>query len=310
MKKFALVLVFAMAACGRDNSNTGGAGGSAGTGGTGGMAGTGGSGGGMVSTIANLRMHPPGDGVAVTLQNVVVVQRVDSSKHGDVYVQDMGGGMYSGIHVYCNYDTANNPPKCPMNRTAIQGIHRGDVVNVAGNFKNFMFTQPTGAPTELEVEAPMITSTGQTGTPTAINVTASQVAKGVATGGMNPVPPPPALDGVYVKVTDGPFMVSNANPIEFQGPCPVMTDAGQTMTSFGVEATHGSDTLALGLTFHTSMNNTTSLTYCTGTCFGCTNEISGHTFSTVSGIAAGSSDSSTAQVFFEIMPTIDTDLPQ
>lgn len=297
------VMGLAFAACGRDSTGSGGAGGTAGAGGTGGTGGTGGSGGGMGTTIKNLRMNPPGIGTTVTLSNVVVVQRVDSTKHGDVYVQDMGGGMYSGIHLYCNYGGTN--PNCPMQRSQIQTVLRGQVVNVTGNYKPFMYNTPPGAPTELEIDAPMITSTGMTGTPTAINVTASQVAKGVAS---MTTPPPAALDGTYVKVTDGPFMISDVMAMEFEGTCPV-GDGGNTW--FGVDATGSGQTLALSLTFHTSSTNSTSLSWCSGTCFGCmpAMELSGHTFSTVSGIAAGSSNAGNNSIFLQIMPTIDTDLP-
>src|SRR5438552_1233745 len=128
MHSLALICVtgMALAACGRSDNGTGGAGGSAGAGGAGGSAGTGGSGGGMGTTIASVRMTPPGIGSAVTFNNVVVVQRVDSSKHGDVWVQDMNGGPYSGIHLFCNYGGSN--PNCPMTRTQIQTILRGQVV--------------------------------------------------------------------------------------------------------------------------------------------------------------------------------------
>jgi hypothetical protein len=300
MKKFALVLVFAMAACGRDNTGTGGSGGAGGTGGT---AGTGGTGGGMATTIAALRTNPPGEGVTVTLNNVVVVQEVDSTKHGDVYVQDMGGGAHTAIHLFCNYGGMN--PNCLMEtRQQIQMIQRGQVINVTGNVKHFKSSSaPASFPGELELDAPVITSTGMTATPTATNVTASQVAESATATN--------TYEGTYVKVTDGPFMISNVMPTAFEGTCPIMTDGGSSpMTWFGVEATHTSQTLAIGLTFHTETTNPGSLSWCSGTCFTCPTamQLSGHSFSTVAGLADVDFNSSTATLLFKVMPTVDADL--
>jgi hypothetical protein len=298
------VAVLSFAACGRDSTGSGGAGGTAGSGGSGGAGGsggTGGSGGGMVTTIKALRMNPPGIGVTVTFNNVVVVQRVDSSKHGDIWVQDMGGGAYSGIHVYCNYGSTTSP--CQTSRTSIQTILRGQVVNITGVYQPYTPTTPTGSPTQLEINNPAITNTGMMATPMAMNVTAADVAKDATLANTA------QYQGSYVKVTDGPFMISDVMPVTFQGACPAADANGNTW--FGVEATGSGKTLEIGLTFHTSSTNTTSLTWCSGACFMCPTamELSGHTFSTVSGIAEPDSNSSTNAIFFKVMPTVDTDLP-
>src|SRR5262245_44324614 len=82
-------------------------GGGAGTGGAGGSGGSGG--GGAVQSIRSLRMTPPMDGTPVTVKAAVVVGWVTSRSRGDIYVQDMGGGEYSGIHLYCNFTSMTSP---------------------------------------------------------------------------------------------------------------------------------------------------------------------------------------------------------
>jgi len=99
-------------------------------------------------------------------------------------------------------------------------------------------------------------------------------------------------------------------PTAFEGTCPIASDAGSSQTWFGVEATKGNQTLAIGLTFHTSSTNPGSLSWCSGTCFTCpaANQLMGHTFMTVSGFADVDFNSSTNTLLFKIMPTVDADL--
>jgi hypothetical protein len=295
--------VLSVAACGRDTNGTGGAGGTAGAGGS---AGTGGSGGGMGTTIKNLRMTPPGIGTSVTLNNVVVVQSVTSMKHGDIWVQDMGGGQYSGIHLFCNY--GGTTPNCTMTpRASIDALNPGMVINVTGNYKPFTPSQPAGAPTQLEIDAPVITTTTMTATPMPLMVTAADVAKDVA------VADSAKYHGVYVKVTPGPFTISSTPAQEFLGTCPIMNDAGATMTYFGVEATGQGKTLSIGLNFHTSSMHMNSLNKCyMDNCFYfCTaaNALTNQMFQSISGIVEPDSDaSSNVMSFIKIMPTVDADL--
>lgn len=88
--------------------------------------GGGGGGGSMVDapaaavSIKSVRMTPPGRGAEVTFANVVVTAVVESSKYGHVYVQDQGGGEYSGIQLFCNYGGAH--PDCSMTKAQIEAL--------------------------------------------------------------------------------------------------------------------------------------------------------------------------------------------
>jgi len=64
---------------------------------------TGGDSGNTAMSVKDIRMNQPTNGAAITLQNVVVTAHVSSSKYGHIYVQDQGGGQYSGIQLFCNY---------------------------------------------------------------------------------------------------------------------------------------------------------------------------------------------------------------
>jgi hypothetical protein len=245
-------------------------------------------------------MTPPTPSTQIQFQYVVIVQLVTSSRYGDIWVQDSGGGQYSGIHLFCNYGGSN--PSCSMTKAQVDALHRGQVVNVSGKYDPYTPSAPVGAPTQIEISAPMITPTGSMATPTATDVAASIVAKGAAMSGAT------AYEGVYVRVTPGPFMINNTAPLEFEGTCPI-GDGG--MTSFGVEATGQSQTLAVALKFHTSTANPTSLSWCLSGCFTCTtNVLSNQSFSTISGILEPDSSSGTNSIYLEVMPTVDTDFAQ
>jgi hypothetical protein len=220
-----------------------------------------------------------------------VVQGVTSTRHGDVWVQDVGGGPYSGIHLFCNY--GGTAPNCPMNRTQVDAIRRGMVVNVSGIYRPFTPNQPAGAPTEVEIDAPTITATGAMMAPVAMTVSAGQVAKDVALSSTL------AEQGVYVRVSAGTFSISSITPAEFVGTCP-FGDAGTSYS--GALATGGGHTLALGLTFYQTV------TWCVPGCFACTMPLSNQSFSQVAGIVEPDSNPTSGVIYLRLSPTLDSDL--
>jgi len=252
--------------------------------------------GGMATTIKAIRMNQPTDGTMVTLQNVVVTGHVTSKKYGHVWVQDAGGGQYSGIQLYCNY--GGTTPSCTMTQAQIDALSVGSVVNVTGTFKSFLLsTAPAGAQPNLEIDAPAITMTGQSMTPVAIAVDAATVAKDQLAS--------PAADpykGAYVKVT-GPFTVSSVTANEFQTACTGSNGSAGT-TYGGFDAAGGGQTLAVGLSFYKTV------TYCLPDCgYTCTNQVAANeSFSTVGGIVEPEYNTN-GQVYLQISPTTDGDLP-
>jgi len=251
----------------------------------------------MATTIKAIRMNQPTNGAMVSLQNVVVTGHVTSKKYGHVWVQDAGGGQYSGIELYCNY--GGTTPNCPMTQAQIDALTVGSVVNVTGSFKSFLLsTAPAGAQPNLEIDAPMITSTGQNMTPVAVSVDAATIAKAQLAS--------PAADpykGAYVTVT-GAFTASNVMATEFSASCTsAMGTAGTTFTGF--EATGNSQTLAVGLTFYKTV------TYCLPQCgYPCTNQVTANeAFTSVSGIVEPEYNTN-GQVYLQISPTTDADLPK
>jgi hypothetical protein len=250
---------------------------------------------GTATTIKTIRMNQPTNGAMVSLQNVVVTGHVSSKKYGHVWVQDAGGGQYSGIELYCNY--GGTTPNCTMTQAQIDALAVGTVVNVTGSFKSFLLSSaPSGAQPNLEIDSPMITATGQTMTPMAVTVDAATIAKAqLASPGAKP------YEGVYVTVT-GPFTVSSTTAAEFSSTCTsAMGSAGTTYTGF--EATGGGQTLAVGLTFYKTV------TYCLPDCgFSCTNQVMDQTFTSVSGVVEPEYNAN-GQVYLQISPTVDGDLP-
>jgi hypothetical protein len=254
----------------------------------------------MVTSIKSMRMNPPGPQTPLTLENVVIVQVVTASRHGDVWVQDSGGGMYSGIHLYCNYGGSN--PSCAMTKAQIDALARGMVVNVSGKYDPYRPSMPANAPALIEIGSPMITPTGATAAPVAITVTADEVAKDTL---MMPSAEP--YKGVYVRVMPGPFTISDVRPMEFQGTCPIGDGGG--MASFGVEATGQGKTLALALTFHKTAANPGSFSWCVPGCFTCaTNVLSNQTFTSISGVVEPASNPDNNSIYLSILPTVDGDL--
>jgi len=311
MKAFVLAAVVCLttslvAGCRSSEGGGDGAAGSGGSSGSGGSGGSGGTGGSSGTTVKQLRMNPPGIGTSVSFSNVVVVGVVTSSRYGDVWVQDQGGGQWSGIHLFCNYGGRN--PNCPMSRQQLEAILLpmgappgiGKVVSVMGVYQPFTPMAPTGAPTKLEIDRPMITDAGMTMAPVAIDVTSAMVEKSKYDTSTDP------YKGVYVRVTPGPLTISNLAPLEAEGPCPI-GDAGG-MASFGIEVHDGAgNAIEVGLTFHKTMNK------CVTGCFSCNavNQLmTGQMFQSIAGILEPDSNSNSNTKYLNLSPTVDNDWVQ
>jgi hypothetical protein len=242
-----------------------------------------------MTDVATLRQSPPANGTAVTLHNVVVVGHVTSKKYGHVYVQDQGGGNYSGIHLFCNY--GGTSPNCAMTQATIDALVVGTIVTVDGSFTTYTPTSPAGAPTTLEIDAPMITPGTTMMAPVAMAVNASSLTKSSFNSSSDP------YKGAYVKVT-GNFSVSSTTAMEFQQNC---TTGGGT-TYAGFETSDGTDTLAVALTFYKTV------TYCFAGCgFTCGNPITNQTFTQVAGIVEPDSNAN-GSIYLRISPLTDSDL--
>ncbi len=103
------------------------------------------------------------------------------------------------------------------------------VVNVTGKFSSFLSTSaPSGAQPIFEIDAPMITATGQTSKPVAISVDAATIAKDqLAAPGAEP------YKGSYVTVTGASFPASSIAALEFSMSCSDQSMPAQMGTTFG-----------------------------------------------------------------------------
>jgi hypothetical protein len=154
------VLSLAVLACRSDNNNTPDGQGS-------------GSGSNSGTTVKDVQSDTMVPGTAVTLNNVVVTA-IDSfgTKTGDLWVEDMGGGKRSGVHVF---------------KATAPGVAIGDVVNITGAIKaEFALTgsnaDNTGrTTTELEPASSSstltVTKTGATATITPDKVDALAIGQ-------------------------------------------------------------------------------------------------------------------------------------
>jgi hypothetical protein len=247
-------------------------------------------------------MNQPTNGTMVSFQNVVVTAHVSSKKYGHVWVQDQGGGEYSGVELFCNY--GGTTPDCTMTQAQIDALAIGSVVNVTGKFNSFLLSSaPMGAQPNLEIEGVQITATGQMMTPMAVTVDAATIAKDqLAATGAAP------YKGAYVKVSDS-TMVSSVSPMEFASTCTDKSMPPKMGTTYGgFEATTGGKTLAVGLGFY---NTVTFCLPCSGVPmpYPCTNAVATTSmFSGISGIVEPEYNKN-GQVYLQISPTADTDLP-
>ena len=279
-------------ACGRSNSGGGGGGG----GGVDAPASN-------AVSIQSIRMNQPTNGAMVTFANVVVTANVTSSKYGHVYVQDQGGGMYSGIQLFCNY--GGKSPNCSMTRAQIDALTVGSVVNVTGTFSSFLSsTAPAGAQPVLEIDAPVITPTGQTMPPMPIDVDAATIAHDQqAAATADP------YKGVYVHVAGTSFTASSVMAAEFSMSCTDQSMPAQMGSTFGgFEMTSGSSVLDVSLNFYKTV---TYCLPCTGVAmpYPCAKPLTAsEAFTAMSGIVEPNYNSN-GMVYLAISPTSDADLP-
>ncbi len=258
------------------------------------------------TTVAAFRMSLPAPGASLAFNGVVIVGWVTSTKYGHIWVQDPGGGPYSGVQLFCNY--GGTTPNCPMTRTQVESLVRGQVVNVTGNYNPFTPSSPASAPTLVEVGAPMVTPTGSMMDPVAVSVSPSDVSKGMVSADM--------YAGVYVTMT-GSFTVSSVTASEFMNTsysCTTSGDGGMSASApqyFGFEMTDGTNTMAVGLGFYKSES------YCLDSCFDsmCTSATTaghmlvstGETFTGLTGVVEPASSST--ESYLQVSPVVDMDLP-
>jgi hypothetical protein len=254
-------------------------------------------------SISSIRMNQPTNGTAINLSNVVVVAHVSSKKYGHVYVQDAGGGQYTGIQLFCNYGGTH--PNCSMTQAQIDALTIGEVVNVSGMFSSFLSsTAPAGAVPVLEIDAPVITAGSGTMTPATVDVDPATIADNQQ--GMTAAAP---FFGTYVHVTGSSFKATSINPMEFAMTCTDMSTPPQTGATFGgFEATSGSTVLDVSLNFYKTV---TYCLPCTGVAmpYPCTNAVTANqTFTGLSGIVEPNYNSN-GKVYLAVSPTTDTDMP-
>jgi hypothetical protein len=246
-------------------------------------------------TVTALRASPPGGSPLVYLKGVVVVTRVALSTTGEMWVQDPGGGLGSGILVYCDY-AGTVMPCTNYDRTAWKQFRRGQVVDVLGVFHKHTPTGAAAAALQLRIESPVVTIGTATMDPVATPVSASDVEMSQL-----------AFDrakGSYVSVP-GPMTISGLMPVEFLTTCPGAATGSPADHVVGFEAKTGPSTLAIGLNLYETVS------YCIkDTCASaaCTNPISSQTFSRVLGIAEPHVPTAGAAPFLRFSPTVDADL--
>ncbi|MDB4979569.1 MAG: hypothetical protein JWM82_321, partial [Myxococcales bacterium] len=247
-------------------------------------------------TIRTLRASPPAGSPIIYLKGVVVVSRVALSTAGELWVQDPGGGLGSGILVYCDY-AGTVSPCTTYDRTSWKQFRRGQLVDVIGVFHKHT---PTGAPAsalQLRIESPAITVAAGTMDPIATPVSAADIQMTQLASEM--------VKGTYVSVA-GPVAVSGLMPAEFLTTCPGAATGSPADHVVGFEANVGPAVLAVGLNLYETVS------YCVAdTCAGtpCTNPISMQkTFSKVLGIVEPRVSSATMPPFLRLSPTVDADL--
>jgi hypothetical protein len=115
--------------------------------------------------------------------------------------------------------------------------------------------------------------------------------------------------GAYVKVNGSSFPVSSISAMEYASSCTDMSMPAQTGTTFGgFEATGGGKTLSIGLGFY---NTVTYCLPCGGVAmpYTCANPVTmANTFTSVAGVVEPEYNSN-GQVYLQVSPTSDTDIP-
>jgi hypothetical protein len=247
------------------------------------------------TTISALRTSPPAGSPLIYLKGVVVVTRVALSTAGEMWVQDPGGGLGTGILVFCDY-AGTVQPCTTYDRTSWKQFRRGQVVDVLGVFHKHT---PTGAPAsalQLRIESPVVTIGAATLDPVATPVSAGNVEMSQLAFD--------AAKGSYVSVP-GPMTIAGLMPAEFLTTCPGAAAGSAADHVVGFEARTGPSTLAIGLNLYETVS------YCVkDTCASaaCTNPVSTQTFSRVLGIAEPHVATTGAAPFLRFSPTVDADL--
>ncbi len=260
----------------------------------------------ITETIVQLNMNPPATfNTPVTINNVVVIASKISNSHGvpryaEAWVQDPGGGMYSGMHVFCDTAPSSGTPCTQAMHDLIKSLTQGQVVSVSGLWDQFDTDPP-------EVKVPTVTVGGSTMAVTAMDVDAATMAFSNQTLALS-------VASAYVTINE-PITVSNTTAAEYAstGACTVSGDAGTSPDAamgvpyFGFEATSMS-----GSTIAVSFNFSFTLDYCLPDCpgYGCTapNLITqGEVFTHVSGIA--DVDTFATPEYVQIDPVKNADMP-
>src|SRR5262249_26362540 len=154
-----------------------------------------------------LNMNPPAPNSPAAITGVVAVGRVTSSTTATAWVQDPGGGPYSGIQLYC-------PKSSCAAYDTIDTLAAGEGLDVTGTYDEFH-----GSP---ELKGVTITKKGTTMAPVATTLTPDMVAKGTDSTS-------PAFvqwNEVLVRLA-GPIAATNVTAAQFSATCPGSnSDAG------------------------------------------------------------------------------------
>ncbi len=198
-----------------------------------------------------------------------------------VYVQDEGGGQYSGLLIFCNTNTC---------KPSFQNLQPGDVIDVQGTFKNF--TSGMGNTPELG-EPLTVTPKGTIHAVVAVDVPAATLALAPNAPEFKP------YNGVYVRV-NGAATVTSAHITEFDsGSC---TGGNKFFNAF--EASVGTDKVNVFAFFNDSLGLCIP-----GGCATCANPVSpADDFNFARGVARWEKKSGTPTVV--LSPVEDIDVPR
>jgi hypothetical protein len=165
------------------------------------------------------------NGTAVTVENAVVVAyNAVTSSTGSLFLQDAGGGRWSGIQLFCTGSTCN---------AAAKALAPGDVVTVSGKYTRYLGTTP-----EIETNvAPVKAATPSVVRWTAVSGEVLDMAVDATDAHFLP------YNQAYVKVS-GAITVADLVPEELQAACP---GASADVTRHeGFQITDGAHQLLVG----------------------------------------------------------------
>jgi hypothetical protein len=237
---------------------------------------------GASGSIRALNMSPPAANTSVSLGGVVTVGRVTSSSNATAWVQDPGGGPYSGIQLFC-------PKSSCSAYDTIDKLAAGEVLDVTGTYDVFQ-----GSP---ELKGVTITKKGTTTAPVATTLTAEMLAKGTDSTS-------PAFvqwNEVLVRLA-GPLTATNVTAPQFSAACSGGNgDAGAGSVQYrGFEVTIGHAVVNVGLGFFDTLH------YCLPGCgFACNDEVkAGDGFDSIQGVAR------VLDGFVRVDPATNEDMPR